>query len=83
MDLFIVISDFLQLTLYNPNIKINIGDTMGTSVVVKTQIKEIAKTMNISNDFQDELEKIVTDMIKKAMWRAQQNKRTTVMARDL
>ena len=56
---------------------------MGTSVVVKTQIKEIAKTMNISNDFQDELEKIVTDMIKKAMWRAQQNKRTTIMARDL
>jgi len=56
---------------------------MGTSVVVKTQIKEIAKTMNISNDFQDELEKIVTDMIKKAMLRAQQNKRTTIMARDL
>ena len=63
--------------------KTNIGETMGTSIVVRTQIKEITKTMNISNDFQDELEKKVIDIINKAMWRAQQNKRTTIMARDL
>jgi len=56
---------------------------MATSVIVKAQVKEIAKTMNISNDFYEALENEVNDMVKKAIWRAQQNKRTTVMSRDL
>jgi len=56
---------------------------MPSYVIVKAQVKDIAKTMNVSNDFYEKLEKKVTEMIKEAIERAQANKRTTVMGRDI
>ena len=60
---------------------------MGTSLVVRTQIKELAnideKQLNVSSDFYKELNKKVEDIIKKACKRAKDNGRTTVMGKDV
>jgi len=53
------------------------------SVVVKSKIKEIAETFNISNDFSEALDKEVRNIIKKAISRAEANGRRTVMPKDL
>lgn len=57
-------------------------------VVVRSQIKEIAKNSdyaidNISGDFADKLNEKVTAMITEACRRAHENQRKTVMGRDL
>jgi len=60
---------------------------MGTSLVVRSQIKNYAKIeekpLNISNDFCDVLNKKVEDLIKEACNRAKQNNRNTLMGRDV
>lgn len=60
---------------------------MGTSLVVRSQIKQYAKVdekpLNISTDFFDELNKKVESLIKEACQRAKANNRNTVMGRDI
>lgn len=60
---------------------------MGTSLVVRSQVKNYAKvdekTLNISNDFYEALNKKVENLIKEASLRAKQNNRNTLMGRDV
>jgi histone H3/H4 len=53
------------------------------TLVVKTQIREFIKEMNVSNDFLIGVEKELEEIIKKAIERAKANNRRTLYARDL
>ena len=52
-------------------------------IIVKAQVKEECRTMNVSADFYEKLDKKVKDIIKESIERARANKRTTVMGKDL
>lgn len=57
-------------------------------LTVKTQVKEILKESglrveNISNDFMDQLDDKVKELILDAVKRAKENGRKTVMAKDV
>lgn len=52
-------------------------------IVVKAQIKEVAKEFNISGDFAETLDKKVVQIVHDACERARANNRRTVMAKDL
>ncbi len=56
-------------------------------IVVKAQIKEYAvideRQFSISNNFAEELDKKVKDIVQKACWRAKENGRTTIMSKDI
>ena len=57
-------------------------------LTVKTQVKEILKESglrveNISNDFMDQLDEKVKELILDAVRRAKENGRKTVMAKDV
>jgi len=59
-----------------------------TSLVVRTQIKEILKESglgveNISGDFMDRLDEKVKQLILDATKRAKENSRRTVMGKDV
>ncbi len=60
---------------------------MGTGLVVRSQIRNYAKaeekTLNVSNEFYEALNKKVGKMIEEACVRALANNRTTLMARDV
>lgn len=60
---------------------------MADLLVVRSKIKEYAKVggkqMNISSDLADALSEKVKGMIEKAAWRSNENKRSTVQAKDL
>ena len=60
---------------------------MTKSVIVKSQVKELAKLdgkpLSVSEEFYKELEDKVKKLIEDACKRAKQNQRNTVMARDL
>lgn len=57
------------------------------SLIVKGNLKEVAnyndKNLSISKDFIEMLEEKTDNMIKEACRRAIENKRNTVMAKDL
>ena len=52
-------------------------------VIVKSKIKEMVGTFNVSADFNDELNKKVKQMIQDSIKRAEANGRKTVMGRDI
>ena len=52
-------------------------------IIVKAKIKEVAKTVSISSDFAEALDKKVIELINEAVQRADANGRKTVMAKDL
>ncbi|MBW2976032.1 hypothetical protein KY347_01150 [Candidatus Woesearchaeota archaeon] len=60
---------------------------MGTSLVVRSQIKNHAKVdgkpLNIANDFYEALNKKVEKIIEEASIRAKLNSRNTLMGRDV
>ena len=60
---------------------------MGTAIVVRSQIKNYAKvnskTLNISNEFYEVLNKKVQKIIEESCARAIANNRTTLMGRDV
>jgi histone H3/H4 len=56
---------------------------MADSIIVKAKIKELADKYNVSGDFPDALDKIVKDLVKRAIERAEANGRRTIMAKDL
>ncbi len=57
------------------------------SLVVKSNLKEVAKidgkSLNISGDFAEALDKKVETLVREACRRATDNSRSTVMAKDL
>ena len=58
-----------------------------SELVVKAKIKELAKidekSLNVSTDFYEEINKKVTNLIIKACKRARANGRNTVMSKDV
>ena len=52
-------------------------------VIVKSKIKELVGTYNVSGDFGEVLNSKVKQMIQDAMKRAEANNRKTVMGRDI
>ena len=60
---------------------------MTKSVIVKSQVKELAKIdskpLSVSEEFYRALEEKNKQLIQEACKRAKQNSRNTVMARDL
>ena len=60
---------------------------MGTSLVVRTQVKDLAKIdgreLSVATDFYEALNKHVEGIIRKACERAKANGRNTVMAKDV
>ncbi|HYD03874.1 MAG TPA: DUF1931 domain-containing protein [Alphaproteobacteria bacterium] len=56
---------------------------MNDWVIVKTKIKDMVGTFNVSADFNDELNKKVKEMIQAAVKRAEANGRKTIMGRDI
>ena len=53
------------------------------SLIVRSQIKEHTKDMNVSGDFAEVLSKKVEHLIAEAIERAKANGRKTVQSRDL
>ena len=60
---------------------------MGTSLVVRSQVKNYAKVedkpLNIANDFYEALNKKIEKLIEEACVRAKKNNRNTLMGRDV
>jgi len=60
---------------------------MAKSVIVKSQVKELAKLdgkeLSVADEFYNALEEEVKKMVEKSCKRAKQNSRNTLMARDL
>ena len=60
---------------------------MTKSVIVKSQVKELAKLdskpLSVSEEFYNALEEKAKKLIEDACKRAKQNSRNTIMARDL
>ena len=56
---------------------------MNEWVIVKSKIKDMVGKVNVSADFNDELNKKVKQMIQDAVKRAEANGRKTVMGRDI
>ncbi|MBN1792842.1 DUF1931 domain-containing protein [Candidatus Woesearchaeota archaeon] len=52
-------------------------------LVVKAKVREACGDMSVSADFSDVLNEKVNQMVQKAVWRAKENSRRTVMGRDL
>ena len=60
---------------------------MAKSVIVKAQVKELAKIdekeLSVAEEFYTALEDEVKKLVEKACKRAKSNQRNTIMARDL
>ena len=56
---------------------------MGDMLVVRSKIKEVAKGMNVSSSFAEALSGFTASLIKDAEARTQENKRSTVMGKDV
>jgi histone H3/H4 len=52
-------------------------------VIVKAKVRDACGEMSVSSDFADALNERVHEMIKKAVWRAKENGRRTVMGKDI
>ncbi|HIH32563.1 TPA: DUF1931 domain-containing protein [Candidatus Woesearchaeota archaeon] len=52
-------------------------------IIVKSKIKELTGTYNVSAEFSDVLNVKVRQMVQEAVKRAEANNRKTVMGRDL
>ena len=53
------------------------------NLVIKSNLKKAANGLRIASDFADALNKVVEELIKKAVERSKANKRTTIMPQDL
>jgi histone H3/H4 len=56
---------------------------MSDLLIVKAKVKDACSGMSVSGDFPDVLNDKVNELVKKAVWRAKENGRRTVMGRDL
>ncbi len=56
---------------------------MPEMLLVKAKIKEVCGDMSVSSDFVEALNEWVNEIVKKALWRAKENNRRTVMGKDV
>ena len=56
---------------------------MVETLIVKAKVREACGDMSVSADFADALNEQVNELVKKAVWRAKENGRRTVMGKDL
>lgn len=54
-----------------------------TGIVVRTKIKEYVKDLNVAEEVGPALDKVVEELLQKAVIRAKANGRKTLQARDL
>jgi len=52
-------------------------------LVVRSKVKEVAKGMNVASDFADAMSEVLTAYVKEAETRCHENKRSTLMDKDL
>jgi histone H3/H4 len=52
-------------------------------LVVKAKVRDACGDMSVSSDFADILNEKVNELVQKAVWRAKENGRRTVMGKDL
>jgi histone H3/H4 len=52
-------------------------------LIIKAKIREACGDMSVASDFVDTLNERVSEMVKKAIWRAKENGRRTVMGKDV
>ncbi len=52
-------------------------------LVVRSKVKEVAKGMHVAGDFADSLSTVLASLVKDAEARCTENKRSTVMSKDL
>ena len=56
---------------------------MAELLVVKAKVREACGDMSVSADLADVLNEKVHELVRKAVWRAKENGRRTVMGKDL
>ena len=56
---------------------------MAELLIVKAKIKEAVGDMSVATDFVESLNEKVNELVKKAVWRAKENSRRTVMGKDV
>lgn len=53
------------------------------NLINKEAVKRLTSDMAVSTDYYPYLDKVVSELIKKSVYRAQKNNRRTLMARDV
>lgn len=56
---------------------------MAEILVVRSKVKDAAKGMHVAGDFADSLSAVLESLVRDAEARCQENKRSTVMSKDL
>jgi len=56
---------------------------MGELLVVRSKVKEVAKGCNVASDFAEALNDVLVGLLNEAETRCQENKRSTVMPKDV
>jgi histone H3/H4 len=56
---------------------------MSEVLIIKVKVKEACGDMSVATDFLEVLNEHVNDVVKKAIWRAKENGRRTVMGKDV
>ena len=56
---------------------------MAELLIIKAKIREACGEMSVASDFVEVLNDKVDEMVKKAIWRAKENGRRTVMGKDV
>ena len=56
---------------------------MTEMLIIKAKVKEACGSMSVASDFIVDLNEKVNELVKKALWRAKENSRRTVMGKDV
>jgi len=56
---------------------------MSEMLVIKVKVRESCGDMSVGSDFVEALNEKVNELVQKAIWRAKENGRHTVMGRDV
>jgi len=56
---------------------------MSELLIIKVKVREACGEMSVATDFIDALNEHVNEVVKKAIWRAKENGRRTVMGKDV
>ena len=56
---------------------------MVETLIIKAKVREACGDMSVASDLVDVLNDRVNEMVQKAIWRAKENGRRTVMGKDI
>lgn len=56
---------------------------MNDMLIIKAKVREACGDMSVGSDFITALNEKVSELVKKAVWRAKENGRRTVMGKDV